>query len=91
MKACQIELRTRVLKARGDGLTQVEVAELVNVTSRWFQQLERQRREEGDFQPRPHGGGRKRAVTHHDVVKILEFLKDHPDATIPELKEGCEL
>lgn len=91
MKPYPIELRIRVLKARDDGFTQVEVAGLFDVTVRWIQYLERQQREEGSVQPRPHGGGRKRTVSEQDEVKIAEFLRDQPDATIPEIQEACGL
>ncbi len=63
MKPYPIELRTRVLKARQDGMTRAEVADLFDVSERWVQHLQRQQREEGSVQPRGHSGGRQRSIS----------------------------
>lgn len=91
MNPYPIELRTRVLSAREKGLSQQKVAELFSVSVRWIQHLERQQREEGNVQPRGHGGGRAKAVDAAGEKRLAEVLKQYPDATLEELKVQCDL
>jgi transposase len=57
--------------------------------SRWLQQ----RRQTGSLAPKPHGGGRSRAVDGPDAERLKDLVHNQPDATLEELNQrlglGC--
>lgn len=92
MRAYSTDLRKAVLQAIQEGkLTQEEIASLFGVSSRWVRDLKRRWRTTGHIEPRPHGGGPQPKVTAEDDVRILEYLKQHPDAYLHEIKRDCGL
>jgi transposase len=91
MKTCPIELRERIIAAVDDQVeTIAEVAEMFEVSERFIYKLLRQRREEGNIVPLPHGGG---AVAKLDEKKrdvLAEIATANPDATLAELREALK-
>jgi transposase len=57
--------------------------------SRWLQR----RRQTGSVAPRPHGGGRPRAVAGPNAERLKDLVHQQPDATLDELNQrlglGC--
>lgn len=56
----------------------------LKTVSRWLQR----RRQTGSLAPRPHGGGRPRAVEGPYAERLLELVRQQPDATLEELTAG---
>lgn len=78
------ELRERVLAAYDRGLTQPEVCELFNVARGTIVNWLRIRRETGDVEPLPHGGGNPIRVRTEVLEAVLGEL---PDGTRKELTQ----
>ena len=55
--------------------------------SRWL----RQRRQTGSLDPKPHGGGRPKAVDATHAERLQDLVRQQPDATLDELKAGLGL
>jgi transposase len=90
VEAYAIDLRTRVLGAddRGEG-TQAQLAERFEVSTRWIQELARQRRRQGSLAPRPRPSGRKAKTRGEKLVWLQEALAQTPDASREELRDAC--
>lgn len=76
------ELRERVLRAYDGGLTQEEVASTFEISRTTLVYWLRRRRETGDIEPLPHGGGMPAKV---DPSLLDEVLAELPDGTRAEL------
>jgi len=76
------ELRERVIRAYERGLTQEEVAEQFAISRTTLVQWLRRRRETGDVEVLPHGGGMPAKV---DLEILKEVLSELPDGTRAEL------
>ena len=76
------ELRERVVRAYEGGLTQHEVAEQFEIGRTTLVKWLRLRRETGDIEPRPHGGGVPAKV---DSALMEQVLTELPDGTRAEL------
>jgi transposase len=88
MKAYSMDLRRRVVAAYDSGkYTLKQVAEQFQVTARWIQQIRRRRKLEGTIAPHPQNQGRKPAFRGKQLEELDEFVRDHPDATLEEIKE----
>jgi len=92
MKAYSTDLRERVVAAvdhREGSLRQIarRFRIAVKTLSRWLQQ----RRRTGTLAPKPHGGGRSRAVDAQDAERLEELVQQRPDATLDELNEALGL
>ena len=88
MKAYSIDLRERVLAACDSGPNTIRhVAHQFKVSTRWIYKLKRQRQQQGTISPQGHGGGRKPAFYGKDLDALDEYLSNHPDATLQEIKE----
>lgn len=94
MKPYSNDLRERVLAAvdRHDGsLRQVARRFQIGLSTlvRWLNR----RRETGSLDPKPHGGGRPRAVDARDAEVLRDLVRQQPDATLDELNArlglGC--
>lgn len=61
----------------------------LNTLSRWLQR----RRRTGSLEPKPHGGGRPRAVAGENAERLQDLVHQQPDATLDELNQrlglGC--
>lgn len=86
-KAYSMDLRKRVIEARDQGQTLVEVAKRFAVSTSFVEKLQQQRRERGTLEPKPHGGGRRPrlASAHDETLRALLFTM--PDTTLAELRE----
>lgn len=92
MKAHSMELRECVIRAIEEGeLTQEEIAEEFGVSSRWVRWFNRRRLTTGLIGPLPHGGGPVPKVTPAVDERLREFVQQHPDATLAEIRTGCSL
>ena len=90
MRAYSTDLRDRVVSSCDAGdLTRVEIAEAFGVTTRWIRQLLSRRRETGDYGLKAHGGGRSAAFDGSALKCLEQLVRQHPDATLAELRERC--
>jgi len=76
------DLRGRVIAARDRGMKTKAVADLFNVSASWVRRVVQRRRDSGEIGPRPRGG---LTVVKIDMERLLELVREQPDATIPEL------
>lgn len=92
MKAHSMEFRERVIQAvdRGE-FTQEEIARVFGVHVRWIRKLIVRRRETGSVAPLPHRGGPAPKFTPEVDEQLREFMAQHPDAYLREIREGCSL
>ena len=75
-------LRERVLAAIDRGMSQAEAAEVFDLARATIVMWLRRRRETGDVEPKPRGGGNR----SHVKVEVLEAcLQELPDGTRDEL------
>jgi transposase len=86
------DLRERVTDAvdqREGSLRQIAARFQIGLTTltRWLQR----RRQTGSLDPKPHGGGRCRAVDGPDAEHLQELVRKRPDATLDELNTSLGL
>ena len=92
MEAHSMEIRKRVIRAIEEGeLTQEEIAEQLGVSSRWVRWLYQRWLKTGKMEPLPHGGGFPAKITPEVDRQLREYLKEHPDATLAEIRTDCGL
>lgn len=92
MEAHSIETRRNVIRAIEEGdLTQEEIADRFQVSSRWVRGFYRRWRETGQMEPLPHGGGFPPKITAEVDQQLREFIQQHSDATLAEIRTGCHL
>ena len=83
-----MDLRKRVMAAYDSGrYTLQEVAQRFDVTVRWIQQVRHRRKLEGSIAAYPQNQGRKPAFRGKQLEELNEFVRNHPDATLEEIKE----
>src|SRR5262245_65494520 len=56
----------------------------LSTSTRWLSR----RRRSGSLEPKPHGGGRPRAVEAHRAERLRDLVRQQPDATLDELRAG---
>ena len=78
------DLRDRVLAAYDRGMLTKQIADIFQVCPAWARRVKQCRRETGRTQALPQGGARRIKI---DPVRLAELVKDHPDATLKELRE----
>jgi len=84
-----VDLRERIVAAHArGGMTRQEVADLFQVGRATVSRLVRRFKDTGSVVPDPHGGGRAKRLSADDEEKLLVFVTERPDATIPELVVG---
>lgn len=89
MKPYSMDLRIRVIRlVKMGGLTKSEIAALFGVSLRWVQKLTRQWRETNDIAPKPQRRNPRIVIS---LEKLKEYVTQHPDATLEEMKQGCGL
>jgi transposase len=88
MRTYSVDLRKRIVEAveRGDHTIRA-IAELFNVHETFIYKLLRQKRERGDINPLPHGGGAEAKLTKEHLQILADLVKQSPDATLEELRE----
>ncbi len=76
------DLRDRVLAAYDRGMKTKQIAEVFQVCPAWARRVKQRRRETGETTSRPMGGA---TVVKIDLVRLAEWVRQQPDATIREL------
>jgi transposase len=88
MKAYSIDLRKRVMSAYDAGTLSInQIAERFAVSDRWIYKLKLQRDREGSIAPKPQNAGRKPAFSATLLQDLEQYLQDHCDATLEEIRE----
>ena len=78
------DLRDRVLRAYDRGMKTKQIAETFGVSPAWARRVKQRRRETGETTARPMGGP---GVTIVDRGQLAALVREHPDATLAELRE----
>jgi transposase/transposase-like protein len=92
MEVHSMETRNNVIRACEDGeLTQEEIAEQFGVSSRWVRWLYRRWLDTGRVEPLPHGGGFPAKITPEIEQLLRQYVHQHSDATLAEIRVGCGL
>lgn len=78
------DLRDRVLRAYDRGMKTKQIAETFGVSSSWARRVKQRRRETGEISPRRMGSP---GVTIVDRDRLAELVREHPDATLAELRD----
>ena len=86
MKAFCNDLRVRVIRAKSAGHSVKDIASHLQVSQRWIYTILKRYRETGKYEALPIPGA-KRKLCEDDVTRLLELIKQHPDATLSELKD----
>ncbi len=88
MRAYLADLRRRVVDAvdRGE-ISQREIARRFEVSLLFVVRLLQHRRRTGGLEPKPHGGGAGLKLTVDERIRLFESVREHPDATLKQLKE----
>ena len=92
MRPYSMDLRRRVVAAcdLGDE-TREEIAERFQVSTAWIRRLLQRRRETGSFAALPQNSGPKPILDEAGLEALDQLVKQKPDATLKELKEGLGL
>ena len=77
------DLRDRVLRAYDRGMKTKQIAVTFNVSPAWARRVKQRRRETGETTHRPMGGP---GVTIVDRERLGSLVREHPDATLAELR-----
>lgn len=82
------DLRVRVVAAvdRGEE-SQRAIARRLEVGPSFVVRMLQRRRESGGLEPRPHGGGAGLKLSVDDRIRLSDLVREHPDATLKQLKE----
>ncbi len=78
------DLRDRVLAAYDRGMRTKQISVIFGVSSSWSRRLKQRRRETGETTHRPMGAP---IVIKVDRARLGELVREHPDATLAELRE----
>lgn len=89
MRSYSIDLRMRVVTVVEAGeQTLQEVAEFFHLSLSTIVRLLQRYRQTGSVQPKPHGGGMPPKLNADAVARLLECVKQQPDATLKELRDA---
>lgn len=77
------DLRERVLAAYERGMATEEIAELFMVSPAWARRVRQRYRDFGETSPRRVGS---RGAPKFDRQRLADLVREHPDATAPELR-----
>ena len=80
-----MDLRSRVLKDAGAGLSSKALAARYHVSRAWVDALKQRRRETGSIAPRPQTTFRRRVLAGHED-RLAALIAARPDATLAELR-----
>lgn len=88
MRAFSNDLRERIVAAveRG-GHTLVQLAASFMVDVSVIVRLRQRQRQTGSIEPKPHGGGRPPKLDEATQQRLLELVRQQPDATLAELRQ----
>ena len=82
-----MDLRARVLKDAGAGLSSKELAARYHVSRAWVHRLIQRRRETGSLAPRQQTKFRRRALAGQEE-RLAALILARPDATLTELRDA---
>lgn len=87
MRPISIDLRIRIVAAVEAGEHSLgELAELFSVDLSTIVRLLQRFRSTGSVQPKAHGGGARPKLDREAVTRLLELVRQQPDATLAELR-----
>lgn len=88
MRAFSNDLRQRIVAAveRG-GYTLRQLAALFAVDVSVIVRLRQRQRQTGSIEPKPHGGGRCLKLDEAAQKRLLQIVRQQPDATLAELRQ----
>ena len=87
MRPISIDLRVRIVAAvEGGEYSLRELAELFSVDLSTIVRLLQRFRRTGSVQPKAHGGGARSKLEAEAVTRLLELVRQQPDATLAELR-----
>lgn len=89
-KAYSLDLRERVMDDCAGGMPASAVAEKYRVSAWWVYKLKRQQRDTGSIVPLQHGGYKRQALAG-EMERLKQFVKDHPDSTLEEIRAALGL
>lgn len=78
------DLRDRVLAAVDRGMPTKQIADIFMVSPAWVRRVAQRRRVAGETAPRKMGGPGPIKI---DRDKLAELVREHPDATLAELRD----
>lgn len=88
MRPYSTDLRERIVALIDQGEYSLrQIAHLFSVSLSFLVRLLQQRRRTGSVQPRPHAGGPLRKLDDPAVQRLLELVRQQPDATLAELRD----
>jgi transposase len=88
MRAYSNDLRERILAAVERGThTLRQLAELFQVDVSFIVRLQQRQRATGSVAPKPHAGGPRRKLDAAAEARLLDLVREQPDATLAELRE----
>ena len=88
MKAYALDLRERVLRARGLGRRAQEVAQQFSLSKRSVERYWRRYQDTGQAAARKMGGHRRSRLAAHDAT-LRAWFAAQPDLTLGELQQRC--
>ncbi len=77
------DLRDRILRSYDRGMKTRQIAEIFHVSPAWARRVKQRRRETGETTHRPMGSP---GVTIVDREQLASLVREHPDATLAELR-----
>jgi len=88
MRAYSTDLRERILTAVQRGEHSIrQIVHIFSVSLSFVVRLLQRHRRTGSIQPTPHAGGRTPKFDAATVERLLQFVRDQPDATLAELQQ----
>ncbi len=78
------DLRDRVLRAYDRGMKTRQIAETFGVSASWARRVKQRRRETGETS---HRRMESPGITIVDRERLAALVREHPDATLAELRE----
>lgn len=90
MRAYALDLRERVLRARGQGHSAQEVARQFSLSKRSVERYWRRYQETGQATALKMGGHRRSRLAAHDAT-LRAWIDQQPDLTLSELQQRCRV
>src|SRR3954451_13961127 len=88
MRPLSIDLRLRIVAAVEAGEHSLtELAEFFAVNLSTIVRLLQRYRQTGSVQPKPHAGGRASKLDTQATARLLQLVREQPDATLAELRD----
>lgn len=92
MKAYSQDLRDRVVAACDAGrLPRAQIAAQFAVSTAWIRRLLQRRRTTGSYAALPQRAGRKCKIVGPDAQRLMDLVRDQPDATLAELRQRLDV